>query len=140
MNEIKLQGKALHSDIVFFPGYHNVSVCHIVVKQEPMACMPVFCLGKMAVNAKKEIKDDDIIYVSGKIVTYVFHDSFDIPKTVAMIFATEIRFGDKTVSIGSDYNEGEELACFKAMCHDDFLPVPEEDYEMIARALDELSW
>ena len=141
MNEIKFEGRVLHSDIVFLSGYHNISVCRIVMQHDPMACMPVFCFGKMAIGVKKEIKNNDVIYVSGKIVTYVFHDSFDISKNVTMIFAKEVQFDkDNTVFMNLDYVEGAEKECFKAMCRDDFLPVPEEHYEIIERALSELSW
>ncbi|MCI8770039.1 MAG: hypothetical protein HFH73_02655 [Lachnospiraceae bacterium] len=141
MNEIKFEGRVLHSDIVFLPGYHDVSVCHIVVQNNSLACMPVFCFGKMAIGVKKEIKDNDIIYVSGKIITYVFHDNFDTVKNMAMIFAKEIKIDkNKTMFLNLDYEEGAEKACFEAMCRDNFLPVPEEDYELIASTLDELSW
>lgn len=141
MNEIRFEGRVLHSDIVFLAGYQDVSVCHIVMQNNPMACMPVFCFGKMAIEVKREIKDDDIIYVSGKIVTYVFHDNFDTAKNMTMIFAKEISFDkDKTVFVNLDYEEGSEKACFEAMCRDNLLPVPEEDYEIIANALNALSW
>lgn len=141
MNRIKFEGRVLHSDIVFLPGYHDVSACRIVMKNGSLACMPVFCFGKMAIGVKKRIKDNDIIYVSGKIVTYIFHDNFDTAKNMTMIFAEEISFEeDKTVFLNMDYKEGSEKACFEAMCRDNLLPVPEEDYEIIANALDELIW
>lgn len=139
MNTIKFEGNVIHSDIIFLPGNNNASVCRIVLKNNELACMPVCCFGEMAVRVKKEIRDDEVIQVFGKIVTYIFHDDFDTEKNVTMILAKEVKIKNLSL-LNTHYEKGMEEACLSAMCKHDMLPVSEEDCDLIARQLTELSW
>ena len=137
MNLVELEGIALCSDIVFLPEHDNVAVCRIVLKIDNQTCIPVFCFGKSAVDIKGQLQENGRLHVSGKLVTYLFHDAFDTEKLMTMVLGKHITVDNVSFVIDSEDMEKE---CFLSMSTHDMLPVSEAYYEIIANELSEMCW